>query len=29
VFFDFDKHKIALIPKAFRDMLGQPELDID
>ncbi|MDP1933108.1 MAG: thioesterase family protein [Gammaproteobacteria bacterium] len=25
VFFDFDKHKIALIPKAFREMLGQSE----
>lgn len=29
VFFDFDKHKIALIPKAFRDLLGQSEQDID
>lgn len=25
VFFDFDKHKIALIPRAFREMLGQSE----
>jgi acyl-CoA thioesterase FadM len=29
VFFDFDKHKIALIPKAFRDLLGQSEQDLD
>ena len=29
VFFDFDKHKIALIPKAFREMLEQLEQDAD
>jgi len=28
VFFDFDKHEIALIPRAFREMLGQLELDV-
>ncbi len=27
VFFDFDKHKIALIPKAFKEMLEHPEQD--
>lgn len=27
VFFDFDKHKIALIPKAFQEMLEHPEQD--
>lgn len=25
VFFDFDKHKIAPVPKAFRELLGQNE----
>ncbi|MDX1490762.1 MAG: thioesterase family protein [Pseudohongiellaceae bacterium] len=25
VFFDFDKHQIAQIPKAFKEKLGQPE----
>ncbi|MEX0618390.1 MAG: thioesterase family protein [Pseudohongiellaceae bacterium] len=25
VFFDFDKHKIAEIPRAFRALIGQPE----
>ena len=25
VFFDFDKHKIAPVPKAFRELLGQTE----
>jgi len=29
VFFDFDKHKIAHIPKAFRDLIGPSEHDID
>ncbi len=29
VFFDFDKHKIAQIPKAFQEMLEQREFDAD
>ncbi|MGJ8689841.1 MAG: acyl-CoA thioesterase [Gammaproteobacteria bacterium] len=29
VFFDFDKHKIALVPKAFREMLESSEQDTD
>jgi len=29
VFFDFDKHKIALVPKAFREMLERSEQDAD
>lgn len=28
VFFDFDKHEIAPIPKAFREKVGQSELDV-
>jgi acyl-CoA thioester hydrolase len=28
VFFDFDKHKIALVPKAFQEMLEQVDQDI-
>lgn len=28
VFFDFDKHKIALVPKAFQAMLEQVDQDI-
>lgn len=28
VFFDFDKHQMALIPKVFRDKLEQAELDV-
>ena len=29
VFFDFDNHKIALVPKAFREMLERSEQDAD
>ena len=28
VFFDFDKHQIAQIPKAFKEKLGQPEVTV-